>query len=603
VLLLLGCGALAYFTRQCRESVSASSSTALAAKFVAVARARAEARFVVEYRQLVSTKTMAAFQQELRRLEVPRSTVTLGAELGHGQSGVVYHGTFAGRSFELAIKTRNDTGFGVGGAAVVADEALMLEAMLLNGLRHRGIVVLMAVVTTGAQVLVCTELMENGALRDFLRACRPDKRVRAIAGSGIKATPVISQLMIGWAATLSSAMAFLEQQSIIHRDIAARNVLVGKSATEVKLADLGAARNVHRTCEADCSGVYVATTDHNPARWMPLEALREAKFSHKSDVFAFGVLLWEILSLGQTPWGVFGLPEFLQALAKGERLGFPPQRERGCTDADVDAATKMYSVALRCWKEVPVKRPHFHQLEAEFAVHHTIMTTAAVATPLGGASGIGGYEPKADGCQTFAANEVDWKITTLDADGYVAHTDAQHLPILDGNGYVADDEFGPRPVLDASGYVEDTAIDEAKSVTVPLGGASSSSGSDSTSHGAGNHTNLTFSPREIPSNATAQPSTGVRDRTSDPGGDVAGTNRARYPTLGTDDTNTAEGHKERLRLSTIWQKTTTALPDDASSTPPRKAIAARGARKPSFYLGFAEGDSSGVSLHDDETRL
>jgi serine/threonine protein kinase len=169
----------------------------------------------------------------------------------------------------------------------------------------------------------------------------------AIANSNIQAASATSQLMIAWAATLNSALAFLEQKNIIHRDVATRNVLVGKSVAEVKLADLGAARNVHRTCGADYSGVYVATTDHTPARWMPLDALREAKFSHKSDVFAFGVLLWEILGLGQTPLGVFGVTEFSQALDKGERLGFLPRFERGSTEADVNTAMTMWAQIKR----------------------------------------------------------------------------------------------------------------------------------------------------------------------------------------------------------------------------------------------------------------
>jgi hypothetical protein len=360
---------------------------------------------------------------------------------------------------------------------------------------------------------------------------------------------------------------------------------------------------------------------------MPLEALREAKFSHKSDVFAFGVLLWEILSLGQTPWGVFGVAEFSQALAKGERLGFPPRFERGSTNADVDTATKIYSVALRCWKEVPSKRPHFHQLESEFAVHHTVMATAAVGAALANASGIGGSAAGVDGCQTPADEKVDWRITALEVNEYVAHTDAEQLRALDGHCYVADDDFAPRPVLDADGYVEETAVLEAKSVTVPFGSASSSSGSESKSHLAGNHTILAVVPRAMILNATAQPSTEAGNGAS---GfcDVAGTHGARHRSLrkrpdpgehsetppsatrkpptgnGSNDANAAEGDSERLRLSTNWQKSATTLADDdASSARPRKAIAARSARKPSLYFGFEEGDSSGVGLHDDETRL
>jgi hypothetical protein len=234
----------------------------------------------------------------------------------------------------------------------------------------------------------------------------------------------------------------------------------------------------------------------------------------------------------------------------------------------------------------------------------------------------------ADDCQTPTDEKVDFRITALNANECVAHTDAEQLPALDGDGYVADDGFVPRPVLDADGYVEDTAVLEAKSVTVPLGGASSSSGSDSKSHHVGNDTSLVLLPREMSPNATAQPSTEAGNGASGPGCNVADTNGARHPTLGMrpgpgehsetppltarkpptsngfDDAKTAEGHSERLRHSTIWQNSaTTSADDDASITPLRKGIAARSARKPSLYLGFEEGDSSGVGLHDDETRL
>ena len=85
------------------------------------------------------------------------------------------------------------------------------------------------------------------------------------------------------AARLAAAMAFLQRRGIIHRDVAARNVLVGETAIDVKLADLGAARDVLRAE----GGQYIATTEHTPARWMPLEALREARFR-----CPFGVSVW-----------------------------------------------------------------------------------------------------------------------------------------------------------------------------------------------------------------------------------------------------------------------------------------------------------------------
>jgi surface protein len=331
----------------------------IANEFVLVARERAEARFVIEYRQLVRSRSMAEFQESFRALEVPRTALKQGGEIGRGQSGAVVAGTL-----EIQPSSANENGAAAGTLAKkgsgsarlasgrqvavkfrldadkantnpVADEALLLEALLLSGLRHAGIVELVAVVTNTAPVLLCMELMPNGDLRGFLRACRPDK-----LGRPASITPTTMTCM---AAKLASAMAFMEQQSIVHRDLAARNVLVGEGEADVKIADLGAARNVHRTSETSYKGVYTATTEHNPARWMPLEALQSAEFSHKSDVFAFGVLLWEILSLGQTPWGAFQVPDFVAALQTGDRLQMPR-----LVESDL-LAQALYRVGLRCW--------------------------------------------------------------------------------------------------------------------------------------------------------------------------------------------------------------------------------------------------------------
>jgi serine/threonine protein kinase/Ran GTPase-activating protein (RanGAP) involved in mRNA processing and transport len=459
----------------------------LANKFVAVARERAEARFVIEYRQLVSAKSMDAFRHEFSQFEQRRSEVTVGAELGRGQSGVVFIGSVAAggnEPFDVAIKTRIDAGNTVGGGvAVTADEALLLEALLLNGLRHVGIIKLLAVVTLSAPIMICTELMPNGDLRQFLRS----QRLKVVGEcddmlptsyQSLHADTVDATQMLAMAATLSSAMAFLEKNSIIHRDIAARNVLVGREATDVKIADLGAARNVHRTNEASYQGVYTATTDHNPARWMPLEAMREAKFSHKSDVFSFGVLLWEILSLGQTPWGAFAVRDFVDALERGDRLQFPTaldqqqqqqHRRPGSDASDGRDHTRpsspssglcrtMYSVACRCWAVRPEKRPHFHQLEGEFSVHRTVLVAE---TQLRGR--VVWEDNEGVACSVPKSPQAGRPM--LDADGYVedAATAVGHKSASqDGNANSRDIAASK---LDSGGYVEDTFADTSITAT------------------------------------------------------------------------------------------------------------------------------------------
>jgi serine/threonine protein kinase len=455
----------------------------LAGKFAAVARERAETRFVIEYRQLVNEVSMEAFQREFRKLEVPQVAVKVGAELGRGQSGVVFLGVLD--TVDVAVKTREIASAVdmLGAAGAVADEALLLEALLLNGLRHPAIVSLLAVVGESAPVFVCIELMCNGDLRGFLRRQRPQKRACTSDLSVMQGKPITAQVMMLMAAKLGSAMSFLEQHNIIHRDVAARNVLVGTEAIDVKMADLGAARNVHRTSESSYQGVYVATTEHNPARWMPLEAIREAKFSHKSDVFAFGVLMWEVLSMGATPWGAFGVHEFTGALARGERMLLPDafksqqrelgdgigtlgKRERDVTRSEIYLAQKIYAVAMRCWADKPEKRPHFHQLETEFAIHETVLMAESrrcgrmlATTDRSHVTEIGDVSLRVPGGSKMGAatshnsKGVDMKVT-LDTEGYVDDV----CVATTRNGPIKVENIQNGPVLDEQGYVRETRL-------------------------------------------------------------------------------------------------------------------------------------------------
>jgi hypothetical protein len=395
---------------------------------------------------------------------------------------------------------------------------------------------------------------------------------------------------------------------VIHRDVAARNVLVGKAATDVKLADLGAARNVHRTSEAGSTGVYIATANHAPARWMALEALREAKFSHKSDVFAFGVLLWEMLTLGQTPWGAFGVPDFSRALAEGKRLAFPLALKHGLDDAETHSATTVFAIAGRCWNGNPVKRPHFHQLEAEFAVHCTVqaMRTRATYTAPDISGAVGGMAcsgAATGGYLAVGSREVEQRPTSLDADGYVADTiaatchvaaaDFDQRGVLDADGYFADTTaiagatghfaaaaFGQRVVLDADGYVDDCGTKAVRSPNRPSGGDTMRDGGD------------TLQGHEQASDCAEQPSDfaqltryHTKYASSENGGSVAD-----YAQL--DGNRTA--HVSSCESSSI---------NTATEVRALNGVATRRARKPSVYLGFGQHPPNGDGVDDNETRL
>jgi hypothetical protein len=196
---------------------------------------------------------------------------------------------------------------------------------------------------------------------------------------------------------------------------------------------------------------------------MALEALAEAKFSHKSDVFAFGVLLWETLSLGQTPWGAFAVQDFVGALQRGERLQFPP------AVAEDPEAQIVYGVCTRCWASTPRKRPQFVQLENELAVQVAV----AMATRGGATAPSAGTEGAAVSVATARVGDVGARSSavgpSIDADGYVEEPiefSRANAPYersmcargLDENGYVTEHSGLALQVseLDEDGYVANT---------------------------------------------------------------------------------------------------------------------------------------------------
>jgi serine/threonine protein kinase len=206
---------------------------------------RAMAKFVLGYSQLVPATSMAEYVRGVAEVERPREALRLGDEVGRGQSGRVVEAQLLPEGVRsvhhpgvqaVAVKMRIGAWRGPDSEI---DELMLLEALLLRALQHRSIVALMAIVSQSAPVLVCTELMQNGNLRNFLRSSRPGPNRSA-------RTAVSSVDLASIASAIASAMSYLEHHGVIHRDVAARNVLVGSSASEVKLADLGAARSVFK---------------------------------------------------------------------------------------------------------------------------------------------------------------------------------------------------------------------------------------------------------------------------------------------------------------------------------------------------------------------
>ncbi|TSM04907.1 Protein-tyrosine kinase 6 [Bagarius yarrelli] len=207
------------------------------------------------------------------------------------------------------------------------------EVHALKNLHHPKLIQLLALCTRGEPVYIVTELMAKGSLKAYLTT--PEGQV------------LTSAHLIYMAGQVAEGMAYLEDRHIVHRDLAARNILVG-SDLECKVADFGLARIIK-------DSVYTASRNTKiPVRWTAPEAALHQRFSVKSDVWSFGVLLYEMMSRGKMPYEGKTNKEVLEILASGYRLPCPGR-----------CPPNIYRMMLDCWAAESSKRPSFHALHSQ----------------------------------------------------------------------------------------------------------------------------------------------------------------------------------------------------------------------------------------------
>uniref|UniRef100_A0A2K6MDL1 Fibroblast growth factor receptor 3 n=1 Tax=Rhinopithecus bieti TaxID=61621 RepID=A0A2K6MDL1_RHIBE len=292
--------------------------------------------------------------------ELSRARLTLGKPLGEGCFGQVVMAEAIGidkdraaKPVTVAVKMLKDDATDKDLSDLVSE----MEMMKMIG-KHKNIINLLGACTQGGPLYVLVEYAAKGNLREFLRARRPP----GLDYSFDTCKPPEEQLtfkdLVSCAYQVARGMEYLASQKCIHRDLAARNVLVTEDNV-MKIADFGLARDVHNL------DYYKKTTNGRlPVKWMAPEALFDRVYTHQSDVWSFGVLLWEIFTLGGSPYPGIPVEELFKLLKEGHRMDKPAN----CTH-------DLYMIMRECWHAAPSQRPTFKQLVEDLDRVLTVTST------------------------------------------------------------------------------------------------------------------------------------------------------------------------------------------------------------------------------------
>ncbi|KAJ8383036.1 hypothetical protein SKAU_G00038140 [Synaphobranchus kaupii] len=265
-----------------------------------------------------SAPSTAGFSYE--KWEINPSDLTFMKELGCGQYGVVRLGKWRAQH-KVAIKAIRE--------GAMYEEDFIEEAKVMMKLSHPKLVQLYGVCTQKSPIYIVTEFMELGCLLNYIRQRRGSFNTETLLG--------ISQ-------DVSEGMEYLEKNKFIHRDLAARNCLVNDSLV-VKVSDFGMARYILDDQYTSSFGVKF------PVKWSPPEVFNFSKYSSKSDIWSFGVLMWEVFTEGRMPYEQNANHEVVMMVSQGHRLYRPKK-----------ATPNIYDIMQSCWREKPEDRSTFSQI-------------------------------------------------------------------------------------------------------------------------------------------------------------------------------------------------------------------------------------------------
>ncbi|XP_075880466.1 tyrosine-protein kinase RYK isoform X2 [Nelusetta ayraudi] len=281
--------------------------------------------------------TLLEAKAKVKDIAISRERVTLKDVLHEGTFGRIFLGVLVdekdpSKEKQVFVKTVKDH------ASEVQVTMMLTESCKLRGLHHRNLLPISHVCTEdGEKPMVLLPFMAWGNLKLFLRQCKLAEANNPQA--------ISQQDLVYMAIQIACGMSYLSRREVIHKDLAARNCVIDDNM-QVKITDNALARDLF-PMDYHCLG----DNENRPVRWMALESLLNNDFSSASDVWAFGVTLWELMTLGQTPYVDIDPFEMSAYLKDGYRIAQP-----------INCPDELFAVMACCWALDPEERPKFQQL-------------------------------------------------------------------------------------------------------------------------------------------------------------------------------------------------------------------------------------------------
>uniref|UniRef100_A0A8C9WJU1 Ephrin type-A receptor 7 n=1 Tax=Scleropages formosus TaxID=113540 RepID=A0A8C9WJU1_SCLFO len=279
--------------------------------------------------------------------ELDASCIKIERVIGAGEFGEVCSGRLklpGKRDVSVAIKTLKV------GYTEKQRRDFLCEASIMGQFDHPNVVHLEGVVTRGKPVMIVIEYMENGSLDAFLR--KHDGQFTVIQ-------------LVGMLRGIAAGMRYLSDMGYVHRDLAARNILVNSNLV-CKVSDFG----LSRVIDDDPEAVYTTTGGKIPVRWTAPEAIQYRKFTSSSDVWSYGIVMWEVMSYGERPYWDMSNQDVIKAIEEGYRLPAP-----------MDCPPGLHQLMLDCWQKDRSDRPKFDQIVG--ILDKMIRNPSTLKTPVG----------------------------------------------------------------------------------------------------------------------------------------------------------------------------------------------------------------------------